>query len=210
MIHVVNTVKPADGRIYDNSHRAAQAEQTREAILDALVRVMGRGVADLSMPAVARESGVSLRTVYRYFPTKRELLAQLNVRLDERIGYSLTPYPVDPDDLTNHVERYFRGLENMDDTSRAARASSTGRAVRDTNVPDKFQAVSAGLDPIMQSLPADVRAHLFNIVTTLFSQYTLQLMKDDLGITGEQAAESVVWAIKTLVDGATSGKTGDG
>ena len=209
MIRAVKEVKTTDGRIYDNSHRAAQAEQTREAILDALVRVMGRGFADLSMPAVARESGVSLRTVYRYFPTKRELLAQLNVRLDERIGYSLTPYPVDPEDLTDHVKRYFRGLENMDDTSRAARSSSVGRAVRDTNVPDKFQAVSAGLDPIMQSLPADVRAHLFNIVTTLFSQYTLQLMKDDLGITGEEAAESVVWAIKTLVDGATSVKTAD-
>ena len=154
--------------------------------------------------------GVSLRTVYRHFPTKRDLLAQLNVRLDERIGYSLTPYPVDPEDLTDHIKRYFRGLENMDDTSRAARSSSVGRAVRDTNVPDKFQAVSAGLDPIMQSLPADVRAHLFNIVSTLFSQYTLQLMKDDLGITGEEAAESVVWAIKTLVDGATSAKTADG
>ena len=209
MIRVVKEVKITDGRTYDNSHRAAQAEQTREAILDALVRVMGRGFADLSMPAVARESGVSLRTVYRYFPTKRELLAQLNVRLDERIGYSLTPYPVDPEDLTDHVKRYFRGLEDMDDTSRAARSSAVGRAVRDTNVPDKFQAVSAGLDPIMQSLPADVRAHLFNIVTTLFSQYTLQLMKDDLGITGEEAAESVVWAIKTLVDGATSAKTAD-
>ena len=209
MIRVVKEVKITDGRTYDNSHRAAQAEQTREAILDALVRVMGRGFADLSMPAVARESGVSLRTVYRYFPTKRELLAQLNVRLDERIGYSLTPYPVDPEDLTDHVKRYFRGLEDMDDTSRAARSSAVGRAVRDTNVPDKFQAVSAGLDPIIQSLPADVRAHLFNIVTTLFSQYTLQLMKDDLGITGEEAAESVVWAIKTLVDGATSAKTAD-
>jgi AcrR family transcriptional regulator len=205
----MESTKRADGRLYDNSHRAAQAEQTRAAILDALVRVMGRGVADLSMPAVARESGVSLRTVYRYFPTKRDLLAQLNVRLDERIGYSLTPYPVDPDDLTDHIKRYFRGLEGMDDTSRAARSSAVGRAVRDTNVPDKFRAVTEGLTPITRALPADVRAHLFNIVTTLFSQYTLQLMKDDLGITGEEAAESVVWAIKTLVDGVTSTRQPD-
>jgi hypothetical protein len=54
-----------------------------------------------------------------------------------------------------------------------------------------------------------VRAHLFNIVTTLFSQYTLQLMKDDLGITGEAAAASVVWAIRTLVDGATGARQPD-
>lgn len=204
MIRAMNTEATAAEHVYDNTHRAAQAAQTREAILDALVRVMARGVADLSMPAVARESGVSLRTVYRYFPTKRELLAALNIHLDERIGYSLTPYPVDPDDLSDHITRYFRGLENMDETSRAVRASGIGRAVRDTNVPDKFRAVSEGLAPIAENLPEDVRTHLFNIVSTLFSQYTLQLMKDDLGITGEQAAESVVWAVKTLVDGATS------
>jgi AcrR family transcriptional regulator len=188
---------------YDNSHRAAQAAQTRELILDALVRVMARGVADLSMPAVARESGVSLRTVYRHFATKRELLAALNVHLDERIGYSMTPHPVDVDDLAEHLRRYFRGLEGMDTTSRAVRASGIGRAIRDTNVPDKLQMISAGLEPVSRTLPQEVQTHLFNIVTTLFSQYTLQLMKDDLGITGEQAAESVVWAIKTLVDGAT-------
>jgi AcrR family transcriptional regulator len=204
MIRVMKELDAAPGRLYDNSHRAAQAAQTRELILDALVRVMSRGVADLSVPAVARESGVSVRTVYRHFPTKRELLAALNVHLDDRIGYSLTPHPIDVDDLTEHLKRYFRGLENMDETSRAVRASGIGRAVRDTNVPDKFQMISAGLEPITRTLPEDVRAHLFNIVTTLFSQYTLQLMKDDLGITGEQAAESVVWAIKTLVDGATS------
>src|SRR3954468_9860015 len=100
MIRAMKAPTAADGRLYDNSHRAAQAAQTHEAILDALVRVMARGVADLSMPAVARESGVSLRTVYRHFPTKRDLLAALNIHLDARIGYSLTPYPVDLDDLT--------------------------------------------------------------------------------------------------------------
>ena len=209
MICAMNTAMPADARLYDNSHRAAQAAQTREQILDALVRVMSRGVADLSMPAVARESGVSVRTVYRHFPTKRDLLAALNIHLDAQISYSLTPHPTDVDDLADHLKRYFRGLEGMDGASRAVRASQIGRAVRDTNVPDKLQMISAGLEPVAQTLPEDMRAHLFNIVTTLFSQYTLQLMKDDLGITGEEAAESVVWAIKTLVAGVTQARQTD-
>lgn len=205
----MNTLAASDERLYDNSHRAAQAAQTRELILDALVRVMARGVAELSMPAVAREAGVSLRTVYRYFPTKRDLLAALNIHLDAQIGYSLTPHPTDVDELAEHLKRYFRGLEGMDATSRVVRASQIGRAVRDTNVPDKFQMISAGLETVARTLPEGVRAHLFNVVTTLFSQYTLQLMKDDLGITGEEAAESVVWAIKTLVAGATQARQPD-
>src|SRR5215208_5385367 len=98
MIRVMSDVTPASYRPYDNSHRAAQAAQTREAILDALVRVMARGVAELSMPAVAHEAGVSLRTVYRHFPTKRELLSALAWHLDGKMSYSVRPYPRDLDE----------------------------------------------------------------------------------------------------------------
>ena len=58
--------------------------QTRECSLEGLVRTMARGVAELSFPAVAQEAGVALRTVYRYFPTKRELLAGLIAHADAR------------------------------------------------------------------------------------------------------------------------------
>src|SRR5215218_6480736 len=97
MIHVMTNRAPAADRSYDNSHRAAQAGQTRAAILDALVRVMARGVAELSVPAVAQEAGVSLRTVYRHFPTKRELLNALAWHLDARIAYSPEPFPTSLD-----------------------------------------------------------------------------------------------------------------
>ena len=123
MIHDMKTTMPPPERSYTNTHRAAQAAQTREAILDALVRVLARGVAELSIPAVAREAGISIRTVYRNFPTKRDLLAALDTHLDARIGYSLSPFPRDLDDLAAHVRRYFHALDGMDDTIRAARAS---------------------------------------------------------------------------------------
>jgi AcrR family transcriptional regulator len=203
MIRAMKSGSAGPARLYDNSHRAAQAAQTREMILDALVRVMARGVADLSMPAVARESGVSLRTVYRHFPTKRDLLAALDSHLAARIGYSVRPFPTDLDALAAHVRGYFRALDGMDDLSRAAWASQAAGEVRDATLTDKFQLVHSGLDPILDSLDERERAYLFNAVTMLFSRYTLQRMKDDLGITGEEAAESVVWAIQTLVRGAT-------
>src|SRR5687767_1255825 len=103
MIRAMNMMGAAPARLYDNSHRAAQAAQTRDLILDALVRVMARGVAELSMPAVAREAGVSLRTVYRHFPTKRDLLAALDAHLAARIGYSLDPFPGDLAELADHI-----------------------------------------------------------------------------------------------------------
>src|SRR5205823_13879927 len=122
-IAAVGAVGP---RRYDNSLRLAQAEHTRERILEGLVRTMGRGVAELSFPAVAKEAGVSLRTVYRYFPTKRELLAGLVDYAETRTGSVHEPRPRSTDELAGQVRQAFVALENMDDTLRAAYATALG------------------------------------------------------------------------------------
>lgn len=209
MIRVMSDVAPAAGRPYDNSHRASQAAQTHAAILDALVRVMARGVAELSMPAVAQEAGVSLRTVYRHFPTKRELLTALAFHLDARIEYSAEPYPRDLDELTDHIRVYFRGLDRMSDADRAIWASQLGGEVRDASMQIKLAMIASGLAPATASLPEAERTRLFNVVTTLFSRFTLQRMKDDLGLSADEAAESVVWAIQTLVRASVQDETAD-
>jgi AcrR family transcriptional regulator len=199
----------ASGRAYTNTHREAQAAKTREEILNALVRVMARGVAELSIPAVATEAGVAIRTVYRNFPTKRELVAALDTYLDERIGFSLSPVPSDPAALIDLIRRYFKALDGMDDTIRAARTNRIAREARDTaGVPDKLHAITQALAPIASSLALNDRSHLFNVIATLFSQYTLQRMKEDLDLTADAAAESVVWAVQILVDAATRKGTG--
>ena len=49
---------------------------TRRKVLGAVLDLVAEGTFDeLSVPAVARRSGVSLATIYRYFPTKDQLLA---------------------------------------------------------------------------------------------------------------------------------------
>jgi AcrR family transcriptional regulator len=210
MIRDMKSTVARSERGYNNAHRAAQAAQTRETILDALVRVLARGVAELSVPAVAREAGVSVRTVYRNFPTKRDLLAALDAHLDESMGFSLSPAPLDLPGLTNMIRRYFHALDGMDDTIRAARANRIAREGRDAaGLPEKLQTLAGALDPIVASLPAGQREHLFNVIATLFSQYTLQRMKEDLQLTGSAAAESVVWAVEVLVHAAT-GACSDG
>src|SRR3954462_4498458 len=169
----MNDLAPTSDRSYDNSHRAAQAAQTRAAILDALVRVMARGVAELSMPAVAQEAGVSLRTVYRHFPTKRELLSPLAWPLDARLQYSVEPYPTDLDEFADHIRVYFRVLDRMSDADRAILASQIASEARqEAGIQAKLRIVAGGLGPATASLSEAERTRLFNVVTTLFSRYT--------------------------------------
>lgn len=171
------------------------------------MHVIRRGGTEFSIPDVAREAGVSIRTVYRNFPTKGDLLAALEVDLAERIGYSL-PRLRDLAALTANVRAYFHALDGMDDTIRAVWASQIAREARDSvGVPAKLAAIAEALDPmVVGRLSGGDRSHLYNIIATLFSQYTLQRMKDDLRLTADEAAESIVWAIQTLVGEAT----GDG
>lgn len=199
MIHVMTNRAPAADRSYDNSHRAAQAGQTRTAILDALVRVLARGVAELSVPAVAQEAGVSLRTVYRHFPTKRDLFHALEWHLDARMQYSAAPYPTDFDGLADNIRQYYRALDRQSDADRAIRASQLAGEAREDGLAIKRALIASGLGPDTASLSEAERTRLFNVVMTLFGRFTLQRMKDDLGLSAEDAAEHVIWAVRTLV-----------
>jgi AcrR family transcriptional regulator len=56
--------------------RDEHRELTRKKVLGAVLDLVAEGSFDeLSVPAVARRSGVSLATIYRYYPTKDRLLA---------------------------------------------------------------------------------------------------------------------------------------
>lgn len=65
-------------RSYDSPRRREQAAATRRAILEAAQRLFERdGYAATSVPAIAAEAGVALKTVYVAFETKANLLNAL-------------------------------------------------------------------------------------------------------------------------------------
>lgn len=58
-------------RKYRSPRRESSKAETIREILAAAIKLHGQGVTDL--PSVAREAGVSLATVTKYFPTREEL-----------------------------------------------------------------------------------------------------------------------------------------
>jgi AcrR family transcriptional regulator len=66
--------------------RQWRARQTVEAILDAVVRVLKRkGVAAITTNHVAEVAGVSIGSVYQYFPDRRAIFVALHQRHIEEI-----------------------------------------------------------------------------------------------------------------------------
>ena len=55
--------------------QTARSERTREALRQAaMVRFLAQGVEDTSAEQIAADAGVSLRTFYRHFSSKHDLL----------------------------------------------------------------------------------------------------------------------------------------
>src|SRR4026207_968260 len=119
----MNRISNHPVREYHSELRAQQAEETRARILEATARVMARGLATISIPAVAREAGVSVPTVYRHFGSKRELLAAIYPAPLRRAGVHDPPFPGSLDELRENVRVYAAHVGSFDELTRAAMAS---------------------------------------------------------------------------------------
>lgn len=63
-----------------------RARQTAEAVLDAVIRLLKRGgSAGITTNRIAEVAGVSIGSVYQYFPDKRAIFAALHQRHIEQI-----------------------------------------------------------------------------------------------------------------------------
>jgi AcrR family transcriptional regulator len=73
-----------------------RARQTVETILDAVVRVLKReGVGGVTTNRVAEVAGVSIGSVYQYFPDKRALFAALHDRHVDQMAHLIETALVD-------------------------------------------------------------------------------------------------------------------
>ncbi len=192
-------------RAYESPLRDDQVETTRGRILDALVRTMARGVAGLSMPAVAREAGVSIPTIYRHFHTKAELVAALAPYLTAKSGLMEIPR-VEGNDLASILRELYRRNEAMDTETRAAMASQLGQEVRRMVMPERLALTRKGIAERLPGLTRDDLDHLTRVLLILMSSATMRAYKDYLGMDASKAVEDVVWATELMQRALAKGR----
>ena len=191
-------------RRYRSELRTQQAEETRGRILDAVVRVMAGGLAFVSIPHVAREAGVSVPTVYRYFATKHDLMAAVYPHVVRRAGLNEVVAPRSMDELRAGLRAYFERTDSLGDLARVAMASPAAEASRRINMPDRlamFRRVADSIEPRPSEADRDRIARLLVILT---ASSALRLWRDQLGLSVEEAADDVDWALGAITASATS------
>jgi AcrR family transcriptional regulator len=190
-------------RRYQSELRAERAEETRGRILDAALRVMTTGLARLSVPAVAREAGVSVPTVYRHFGTKAELLAEMYPHAARRAGLDGVPDPSTVRDVRSAVIAVFERLDALDDVSRAAFASPIADEVRHATMPSRFRRIRALGESIEPPLTKADLDRITRILVILISQSSLRTWRDHLGASAEEVADDIDWILRAAIAAAT-------
>jgi AcrR family transcriptional regulator len=201
------TSKPRKTRTYRSPLRDERAVQTRARILDGLVQVMARnGIAELSIPLIARAAGVSIPSVYRYFPTKKHLITALDEYAHEKGSFTPDEFgPLDtPEDLAKHVPLAFKRREAIESTLSAAMNSQLGYKIRHQEFLERAKHFSKALEPATKRLSAKERQWLTDVVFVLSSYACVRAFRDYLGMNTEEAGKRVAWAIRVLARGASS------
>jgi AcrR family transcriptional regulator len=202
-----NAARKEKRRPYSSPLREERAEQTRERILDGVVQVMARnGIAELSIPLIAKRAGVSIPSVYRYFPTKRHLFAALDEYAQRKSGFSFAEFPPSdtPDELADMIPSLFKRRESIEPTIAAAMRTRIGYELRRPHLVETAKYFQTALAPAMKQLSRKEQAWLTDVVFVLTTFRCVQAFKDYLGLDTAQAADRVAWAIRVLARGATA------
>ena len=182
------------------SLRQRQATLARHAIFDALVRHLEQGDADeVAMEDLAIEAGVSRRTLYRYFPTRADLLAAASDWI--RTDVLQLPIEIGDEGIAQSFREAAAQLEARPQLARALLRSATGRAVRRGYRSARVEAIRRALRREVPNGSASKREMdgAAAVLSYLCSSSAWITLQDDAGLSADQAQAAVEWAIETLL-----------
>jgi AcrR family transcriptional regulator len=181
------------------SLREQHAEATRERILAAVAELLERGEADeLTVQGVAAASGISLRTVYRYYPTRERLLEAAG----RWIGVELLrhDYPQTLNEVAELIRVGCRDFDERPGLVRAMALSDLGKSARASRRRERLEAISRALRAEVGDLPEEELRRVEAVLAYLHNMLAYTSLREESGLSGEEVGEALGWAIRTLID----------
>jgi AcrR family transcriptional regulator len=177
-------------------------ELTRDLILRAVADQLAAGnLSDLTVPEVARVSGVSLRTVYRHFATREELLAAASEWIPEHVwGGAFSALPETLEGFLAFNARSFVVFDENPNLVRAMALSRTGNAVRSVRRTRRLENLGRLVREMTGNLPPAEARQAEAVLGYLSSMLAWLTLHDENQMAGEEIGRAVNWAFQTLMD----------
>lgn len=178
--------------------RERQAEQVRGAVLDAAIRQLEtRPVDELSMADVAEAAGISLRTLYRYFPDRPSLLGAAGQHVVDSLQL---PVAIDgPGAISASFLDAASRFSERPQLARALVQTNAGRAVRSSARPQRTEAVAEALRSLTDGLDRDTARRAAAVIAHLCGLTSWVSIANESGLDDHESQLAVAWAIDALV-----------
>ena len=187
--------------------RERNAAATRERVMRAGVALLEEEpYVRLTMPAIAEAADVSLRTLYRYYADRDALSLALGRFVDERL--LRTGLPRTGAGVAEQMESIGPRFEEHVALIRALVGTRPG-AERSPRRGERLAAIEEALASKSAALPPAEARRLVGVVQLLASAPAWLQLRDEGGLSGEEAGDALGWAIRRLL-GDTTRTTDEG
>lgn len=189
-------------RKYDSSRRAANAERTKQSIIEAAVKMHGE--ENTTLAAVAEAAGVSLPTVSKYFPTKEDLFEACT----EHVASHLTfPSPESLLEIENSGERLRKVVSTVYGLNEETFGQSwVGYTLEQESsvMAESMLGYEGLIASLAQVIPLDEgigdQETLFNFVKAALSPLTYRALRLKNKLTLEESVEYMTVALAGVLN----------
>lgn len=203
------TERKANRRSYTSPLRHNQKEDTRDRILQAVSEIISEGrILSFSIKEVADRAGVSYGSVYRHFPTRESLLEALYEKASEIMDSSSDQALNSLDEIPEMARKaagifaeHGKIVHAFTIALLANNIQPHGRKERDQNIEQMVLANKPELRP-------EAAREISAIISHLYSSLTWTTLKDRFGLTSEETADALNWALQTLIHNIAGEKEG--
>src|SRR5919201_3647437 len=187
-------------RPYESPLRAEQMEQTRRRILQAMADALAdEAVDEVTVPIVAMRARVSLRTVYRHFPTKEALFDAFGEWAEEHLRLVLHSYPETLEGVREMAPALYRMYDEREPLIRAL-LSRRGQEIRARTRRRRLKSFEKAMRKVTDGLGPAERRRALAVIYLLVSAPAWQGMRDQWDLEGQEAGKAAAWAVRVLTD----------
>lgn len=176
--------------------RDRQVAATRAEILDVGMRIVADGGV-LSHESIAEQAHISVRTVYRHFPDRVQLLQGLWELMREKTN---TRFPAREEDIAPLIRTAFHSFDQNEALVRAVLNSGAGMEVRDRGGIEGKTAFAHSLQELLQGLRPSHRSRIVALFLAIYSAPFWQLLRDRGGLGAAEAQDAAAWLAEMLLD----------
>ena len=188
--------------------RDQQAEFTRQVLMEAARRVIDKyPLEEFSIQKIAEEAGVSHRTIYRYFPSRQELLDAFSDWMEDTVAPTRPLEPKSVDDLPRAGKQAFDRFDRHAAYFRASlMLASRGEPIQPHRRFDRDQIVRDALADVLDPLDPEQAQQAYAIIRLMLSIETWKELNDRFELTGGRSGDAVEWAVGALIDALRKGQ----